>query len=143
MDGAALNSAVAAWLASARPRDYIALQAYLAPAGETSSVLQEIRGTLLKKTGLATTLGFGPRFLHSTGQLHKGGPDEALVLQIVDRPEDDIPVPETGTTFGALIRAQATGDFLALKRRGRRVLRVDLGPDVPGGLRRLGKAIRI
>lgn len=138
---AALRPALDAWLASARPRDYVSLQAYLAPGGGTGPALQEIRHTLLKKTGLATTLGFGPRFLHSTGQLHKGGPDEALVLQLVDRPEDDISVPETATTFGGLIRAQATGDFLALKRRGRRVLRVDLGRDVPGGLRKLGQAL--
>jgi len=140
-NGAALDSAMADWLASARPRDYAAIQAYLPSAGETPSALQEIRGALLKKTGLATTLGFGPRFLHSTGQLHKGGPDEALVLQIVDRPEDDIPVPETGYTFAGLIRAQARGDFLALKRRSGRVLRIDLGRDVPGGLRRLGRAL--
>ncbi len=139
---AALKSAVETWLASARPRDYIALQAYLPSAGEIPSALMEIRGNLLRKTGLATTLGFGPRFLHSTGQLHKGGPDEALVLQIVDRPKDDVPVPETDYTFGGLIRAQAKGDFLALKQRGRRVLRVDLGPDIPGGLRRLGNGIR-
>jgi len=140
---AALRPALADWLATARPRDYVALQAYLPPVGEIPSALQEIRRALLKKTGLATTLGFGPRFLHSTGQLHKGGPDEALVLQIVDRPEDDIPVPETDYTFGGLIRAQAAGDFLALKRRGRRVLQVDLGRDVPGGLRKLGKALGI
>ena len=142
-DGAALEPAVDAWLASARPRDYIALQAYLPSAGETASALREIRAALLGKTGLATTFGFGPRFLHSTGQLHKGGPDEALVLQIVDRPEADIPVPETEFTFGTLIRAQAKGDFLALKRRGRRVLRVNLGSDAPGGLRRLGRALGI
>ena len=134
---AGLGAAFGRWLASARPRDYIAIQAYLAPDGATSSALRELRSALLKKTSLATTLGFGPRFLHSTGQLHKGGPDEALVLQLFDEPERDLTIPETGLTFGRLIRAQAFGDFQALVGRGRRVLRVDLGRDPAAGLARL------
>ena len=87
---------------------------------------------------MATTLGFGPRFLHSTGQLHKGGPNSALVLQIVDQPTDNLAVPETNYTFDALIQAQALGDFTALKQRRRRVLRVNLGGDAASGLNLIG-----
>ncbi|HSK31514.1 MAG TPA: hypothetical protein VLA17_16255, partial [Candidatus Limnocylindria bacterium] len=87
--------------------------------------------------GAAVTLGFGPRFLHSTGQLHKGGPNTALVLQIVDQPGENLAVPETNYTFDALIRAQALGDFTALKQRRRRALRVNLAGDTAAGLRRL------
>ena len=87
--------------------------------------------------GIAATLGFGPRFLHSTGQLHKGGPNSALVLQIVDQPADNLAVPETNYTFDALIQAQAIGDFTALKQRRRRALRVNLSGDGAGGLARL------
>ncbi len=133
-----LRRAFERWLGQARPRDYIAIQAFLAPLEETSRALRDLRLGLLSKTGLATTLGYGPRFLHSTGQLHKGGPDEALVLQLVDEPGTDLAVPETDFTFGALIRAQALGDFQALRRRGRRVLRVNLKNDPAGGIRLLG-----
>jgi transaldolase/glucose-6-phosphate isomerase len=138
-DAAGLGEALDGWLRQARAKDYISIQAYLAPADETTCALQALRLALLKKTGLATTLGYGPRFLHSTGQLHKGGPNEPLVLQLFDEPADDLAVPETDFTFGNLIRAQALGDFRALRQRGRRVLRVGLKSDVAGGLDRLGK----
>jgi transaldolase/glucose-6-phosphate isomerase len=141
VDGAAaadrpaeLGNAFALWLAQARPGDFIAIQAYLAPEAGTTRALQALRLALSKKTGLATTLGYGPRFLHSTGQLHKGGPNEALVLQLVDEPARDLAVPETDLTFGRLIRAQALGDYQALVQRGRRVLRVDLKDDPSGSL---------
>ena len=90
-----------------------------------------------------TTLGFGPRFLHSTGQLHKGGPNSVLVLQIVDQPTDNLPVPETNYTFDALIKAQALGDFTALKQRRRRVLRIDIGSDSDQGLNILAETLRL
>jgi transaldolase/glucose-6-phosphate isomerase len=138
-DAEALGRAFDGWLGRARPRDYVCIQAYLAPAEETTLALQTLRLALLKRTGLATTLGYGPRFLHSTGQLHKGGPNEPLVLQIVDDPPEDVAVPETDFTFRTLIRAQALGDFRALKQRGRRVLRVDFRDDPVGALERLMK----
>ncbi len=136
---AGLGTALGRWLARGGPGDYIAIQAYLPPDGATASALRELRSALLKKTGLATTLGSGPRFLHSTGQLHKGGPDEALILQLFDEPERDLAIPETDLTFGRLIRAQAFGDFQALVARGRRILRIDLGGDPAGGLARLAE----
>jgi transaldolase / glucose-6-phosphate isomerase len=133
-DPATLRAAFDRWLVQARPGDYIALQAYLAPEVGTGRALEDLRLALLKKTGLATTFGYGPRFLHSTGQLHKGGPDEALVLQLVDEPRRDLAVPETNFTFGALIGAQALGDYQALRQRGRRVLRANLKSDPVGGI---------
>ena len=136
-----LAEALEGWLAGAGPRDYIALQAYLAPAAEVTTALQEIRRALGSRLKAPTTLGYGPRFLHSTGQLHKGGPNTGLFLQLVDNPKEDLAVPETEYTFGALIQAQALGDFLVLKQRDRRVLRINLGSDVTGGLNRLAEVL--
>ncbi|MFQ6108271.1 MAG: bifunctional transaldolase/phosoglucose isomerase [Candidatus Aminicenantales bacterium] len=129
------------WMAEANANDYIALQAFLFPEEKTTEALHKVRLALLKRTRLATTLGFGPRFLHSTGQLHKGGPNKGLFLQLVDEPEEDVAVPEAGYTFGQLIRAQALGDLQALLQRGRRVLRINLKRDVLGGLGRLEELI--
>ena len=140
-DTSALGRALRDWMASCRPGDYVAIQAYLAPSAEALAALQQIRHRLLGRLHVATTLGFGPRFLHSTGQLHKGGPNTGLFLQIVDRPGKDLDVPGAGYTFGQLIRSQALGDYQALQQKQRRVLRVDLGSDVPAGLRRLVEAV--
>ncbi|HEY3302968.1 MAG TPA: transaldolase [Candidatus Binatia bacterium] len=141
-DQTALRQAVSSWLAKKKERDYLVLQAYLNPTAEHTAALREICVSLRDRFHLAATLGYGPRFLHSTGQLHKGGPNSALILQIVDEPAEDLPVPETDYTFGALIRAQAAGDFTALKQRRRRVLRVNLGTDVAGGLRQLVELVQ-
>lgn len=124
-----------------RPGDYVGIQAYLAPTAETRGALEALRRRVLERQHVATTLGFGPRFLHSTGQLHKGGPPSGRFLQIVDAPKHDLAVPDTDYTFGQLIRAQALGDYQALRQKDRRVLRVDLGADVPGGLARLTEAL--
>jgi len=129
-----LAEALKNWINRARPRDYAALQAYLSPMKEITEALQDIRHALLKRTRLATTMGYGPRFLHSTGQLHKGGPDNGLFLQLVDEPAIDLPIPETDFSFGTLIKAQALGDYRALRQRNRRVLRINLKSDVSGGL---------
>ncbi len=141
-DPEALMQALSAWTGGAKPGDYVALQAYLAPTEGTTKALTDIRLALRDRLTLAVTLGYGPRFLHSTGQLHKGGADNGLFLQLVDQPGDDIAIPETGYGFAALIRAQALGDLGALKQRGRRVLRVDLGTDTASGLAALAKALR-
>ncbi len=128
-DPAAWPAAIASWLSKARSGDYIGLQAYLAPSAEIAGQLARLRDRLGRRAGLATTLGFGPRFLHSTGQLHKGGPATGLFLQVTDEVRADLPVPETSYRFGQLIAAQAEGDALALERRGRRVLRIGLGAE--------------
>lgn len=120
-------AALAGFLAKAGPGDYVAIQAYLDPNDETERALGELRRAILEKTHRAVTLGFGPRFLHSTGQYHKGGPNEGLFLQFIDEPAAGLPVPETDFTFAKLIRAQAVGDAQALRNTGRRVLRINLG----------------
>jgi len=134
-DQQALGTALLEWLGGAKPGDYLGLHAYLAPTPRTTGVLRAIQEALHANTRLAVTLGYGPRFLHSTGQLHKGGPDGCRFLQLVDVPAEDLAVPETSYTFGTLIQAQAEGDRQALEQRGRTVLRVQLGSDEDQGLR--------
>ncbi|HKX74420.1 MAG TPA: hypothetical protein VJR05_03435 [Acidimicrobiia bacterium] len=120
---------------------YLAIHAYFPRVEEEAALLAQLRHKIGNRAGLPTTLGYGPRFLHSTGQFHKGGPGNGVFLQLVDEPERDLPVPETATTFGRLIAAQALGDYLALRDRGRRVLRVDLGGRRTQGLDALLEAV--
>ncbi|MBI4261436.1 MAG: glucose-6-phosphate isomerase [Actinobacteria bacterium] len=113
-------------LGSARPGDYLAIQAYLPRTPGTAAHLHGIRMALRDRLRLATTVGFGPRFLHSTGQLHKGGPPTGMFVQVVEPPAEDLPVPGSPFTFGELLAAQADGDLEALRARGRRAVRVSL-----------------
>jgi transaldolase / glucose-6-phosphate isomerase len=129
------------WLGKAPAGNYVAIQAYLAPTPGTTAHLENLQRVIRDRSKLATTLGYGPRFLHSTGQLHKGGPNIGRFLQIVDDRADDLPVPEADYTFGALIRAQALGDYQALMQRNRPVLRVNLGRDVEAGLKRIAEVV--
>ena len=122
---------------SALPGDYFALMAFLPESESTTEILQTIRSKILSKLKIATTLGYGPRFLHSTGQLHKGGPNTGLFLQITADEITKIPIPGRSYTFGKFIEAEAQGDFLALQKHGRRVLRIHLGHDVEDGLKKL------
>jgi transaldolase / glucose-6-phosphate isomerase len=114
------------FLALAKPGDYIAINAYLPRNPEMESALTALRVALRTHSGCATTVGFGPRFLHSTGQLHKGGADNGLFLQITADPVQDMDIPTQNMSFGALERAQALGDYEALAARHRRILRVHL-----------------
>jgi transaldolase/glucose-6-phosphate isomerase len=141
-DPAALRRALDEWMSKRKPRDYVAIQAYVAPSVDTTATLKNIGNSLRERLGVAVTFGFGPRFLHSTGQLHKGGPNSALVLQIVDQPGKNLAVPETNYTFDSLIQAQAIGDLTALKQRRRRAVRVNLGSDTSSGFKRLAEALR-
>jgi hypothetical protein len=114
-------------LGTLEPRDYVAIQAYLDPTAETEQLLQRVRLAIRDRHKVAVTVGFGPRFLHSTGQLHKGGPSTGVFIQVVDRRhETDVSIPGVPFTFGELIDAQALGDLRALRARGRRVARVTL-----------------
>ncbi len=140
-EAGAMGSALEQLLSQARPGDYVALQAYLPPDPATTKRLQAIRVRLRDRLRLATTLGYGPRFLHSTGQLHKGGPNTGLFLQLIDEPEETLPVPETDYSFAALIRAQAFGDYQALQQRGRRIVQIHLGRDAAGRLRELEETV--
>lgn len=141
-DDDALRRALKEWAVKRKVRDYAVIQAYVAPTPQNTTALKSIANSLRERLGVATTLGFGPRFLHSTGQLHKGGPNSALVLQIVDQPGENLPVPETNYTFDSLIRAQAIGDLRALKQRRRRALRINVGGDTSAGLQRLAEALQ-
>ncbi len=129
------------FLAQAKSGDYLALMAYLPETPSTHKLLQDIRRQLLEKLHIATTLGYGPRFLHSTGQFHKGGPDTGLFLQLTADDPEDMPIPGAPYTFGTFKQAQAQGDLQALHTHKRRVLRVHLGADIKAGLTALKKAI--
>lgn len=133
--------ALARAIDAADPGTYVAFQAFLAPSSESEAILGELRTTVAERTGFATTFGWGPRFLHSTGQLHKGGPGSGVFVQIVDRPSSDVPVPETDHTFGEIVAAQAAGDVEALREADRTVIRVDAGDDAPGALRAMRGAL--
>ncbi len=138
-DDGALRAAVQQWTNRKKARDYVSVQAYIEPSAAHRAALHTLAAALQRRLGAAITVGFGPRFLHSTGQLHKGGPNSVLVLQIVDQPAEHLPVPETDYSFDALIRAQALGDLSALRQRRRRVLRVNLGNAGAAGLKRLAE----
>jgi hypothetical protein len=125
---------LARFLEQARPGDYVALMAYLTESAQTAQALQAIRLDLRDNLHLATTLGYGPRFLHSTGQFHKGGPNTGLFLQLTADDAEDVQIPGAPYTFGVLKRAQALGDLEALRKHGRRVMRIHLGRDVAQGL---------
>ncbi|MGD8791101.1 MAG: bifunctional transaldolase/phosoglucose isomerase, partial [Anaerolineae bacterium] len=131
---------LARFLAQATPGDYVALMAYLSETPAIDQALQAIRLKLRDRLKLATTLGYGPRFLHSTGQIHKGGPNTGLFLQLTADDVEDASVPGKPYSFGLLKRAQALGDLEALRKHGRRVIRIDLGDDVDGGLKALAEA---
>jgi len=117
-------AALRALLETVQQDDYLAVLAYLPRNEETQGRLQQLRAQMGAATGAATTLGFGPRFLHSTGQLHKGGPDSGVFLQLTAEPERDLPIPGWTETFGTLIAAQALGDLRSLQSRHRRALRL-------------------
>jgi transaldolase/glucose-6-phosphate isomerase len=104
--------------------------------------LQAVRQRIRDASHAATCLGFGPRFLHSTGQAYKGGPNTGVFLQITADDAVDVPVPGRRYTFGVVKAAQAAGDRQVLEGRGRRVLRVHLGSNVPTGLQRLEEAVK-
>lgn len=137
-----LERAIKNWVSQAQEGDYVAIQAFLNPTPKTTTALQDIRREFFKRTKLATTLGYGPRFLHSTGQLHKGGRNNGLFIQVIDEPAENLPIPATDYDFNTLIRAQSLGDYQALKQRGRRVLRIDLKGDGEEGLKKLKDLIR-
>jgi glucose-6-phosphate isomerase len=112
--------------ARAQPGDYVAIQAFVDPTEAAAARLAVLADRARQATGCVVTHGFGPRYLHSTGQLHKGGPPTGLFLQVVDDTGDELPIPNQPFGFGKLIRAQAAGDFASLEERGRRVARIRL-----------------
>jgi hypothetical protein len=130
-----------------RGRSYVAIQAYVKPEEPTTKALLSFRTVIQKKYKLATTVGYGPRFLHSTGQLHKGDAGHGLFIQFISEMENDLPIPDkagddkSSISFGTLKNAQAMGDRQALLDNKRRVIRFNLGKDVNRGLGLLTKAL--
>ncbi len=132
------GDAIRGHLLSAGAGDYVAFCAYFERSAARDRLLAQLRGVTRKRTSRATTLGYGPRFLHSTGQLHKGGANNGVFLQLTaDVVGADLAIPGEAYTFGALRDAQALGDLQVLQRRGRRAIRVHLGQDIDAGLERL------
>jgi transaldolase / glucose-6-phosphate isomerase len=136
-----LQDVLNAHLARGRAGDYISLTAYVTINPAHHKALQALRRKLQASTGLATTLGYGPRFLHSTGQLHKGGDDNGLFIQVTAQDPKDVEIPGSGYGFATLKNAQALGDFQALKEHGLRALRLRL-TKVAADLAVIAKMIR-
>lgn len=140
-NGKTLEKYLAAHLAHIQENDYFALLAYVEMNDENRRLLQEIREKVFAEKLEATALGFGPRFLHSTGQAYKGGANNGVFLQITAEDEVDFPVPGQSYTFGVVKQAQARGDFQVLLDRGRRALRVHLSKNVREDLEKILKAV--
>ena len=124
-----------------RPTGYVAIQAYIAQTPERDALLTEMRRLIRDGTGRATTVGYGPRFLHSTGQLHKGGPRTGCFIQLVAGHPQDLPIPGQHESFGTLIDAQALGDFASLEAHELPVVRIHLSDDPDAGLAALVPAV--
>ncbi|NWF64967.1 MAG: transaldolase, partial [Chloroflexi bacterium] len=120
------KKAIEEFLADPQSGEFITINAYLPRNGEMIEAIQSLRAAIRAKTKLPVTAGFGPRFQHSTGQFHKGGPNKGRFIQFVYDAENDTDIPGQGLTFGTLIRAQALGDYEALKAAGRKALRIRL-----------------
>jgi transaldolase/glucose-6-phosphate isomerase len=136
-----LEQALRAHLETVRAGDYFALLAYIEMTVEHEAALTRMRVAIRNRKRVATCVGFGPRFLHSTGQAYKGGPNTGVFLQITASDAQDLAIPGQKYTFGVVKAAQARGDFDVLAERGRRALRVHLGTDVAGGLHKLAAAL--
>jgi len=138
--GATLEAAIQSLLGQVRAGDYVALLAFILPSPEHDRALNAIRLAIRDGHRVATTVGYGPRYLHSTGQLHKGGPNTGVFIQLVGDDPQDVPIPGEKFSFGVLKQAQALGDFQALRNHGRRVLRVQMA-DVAQGLAKVAQSV--
>lgn len=128
-------------LSQAREGDYLAIMPFAAETDESTRAFNKLRGRVMGKYRIATTLGYGPRFLHSTGQLHKGGPNSILAFQVTTGHPVDLDVPEAPYSFGTLVDAQANGDFHALQSAGRRAARLHVDGDLVAAIDALAQAI--
>ncbi|MDP6179744.1 MAG: hypothetical protein QGG48_07630, partial [Desulfatiglandales bacterium] len=142
-NGGTLSALLKDFFEQVRPGNYVALMAFIPRSDYTDEVLNTIRLNLRDRLKKATTLGYGPRFLHSTGQLHKGDGNKGLFIQITHTPESDTPIPGEPYTFGILFSAQAQGDYQALEEGGRRVIRLHFRGDMEIGLKELAKAVAL
>ncbi len=141
LDLSSVPAYLAAFFGLARRGDYVALMAYIDRKPAYQELLEAMRIRIAESLRVAVTVGLGPRFLHSTGQLHKGGPSTGLFLQLTQQESEDLEIPEHAYSFGVLKHAQALGDWEALRHADRRLARVDLGFDVAAGLHQLQTAL--
>ena len=141
LGGGSVQAILEALLRSVEPGDYVGILAYIDRSHPHIEALQSIRKRIRDRKKVATVLGFGPRFLHSTGQAYKGGPNTGVFLQLTWDPPQDLPVPGRKFSFAVVEQAQARGDMQVLVERGRRVVRLDLGPDAEAGLKWFAAAI--
>ncbi|MEA2406913.1 MAG: transaldolase / glucose-6-phosphate isomerase, partial [Thermoleophilaceae bacterium] len=122
-------------LTDAAPPHYIAVTAFAPPSDELDAAVTELRAKLRERTRCTTTFGYGPRYLHSTGQYHKGGPPNGLFIQLYQPASEDVEIPEAGYSFEYLKNAQALGDMQTLREHGLRVVRIEIdGPEAVRGL---------
>lgn len=128
-------------LVEAKPGRYLAIMAYLHATPQVEAALAHLRRRVARRFGIATAMGYGPRVLHSVGQLHKEGPDNGLYLQITAADQRGVPVPGQGYTFGTLVEAQALGDLRALQALGRRVIQVQVGQEPAEEIMRLANMV--
>jgi hypothetical protein len=140
--GAEQEKALEAFLQQVRPHDYISIQQYLPENAETDAHIQLVQVALRNALRVAVTTGYGPRFLHSTGQFHKGGPPTGVFLQITASQAGELPIPGEKAGFAVLADAQALGDLLSLARHKRRVLAVRLGANVSHDLDALARTLQ-
>jgi glucose-6-phosphate isomerase/transaldolase/glucose-6-phosphate isomerase len=131
------SGSVAALLEQVRPGDYLAITPYTIMNAQVDSLVSELRAAVMRRCRIATTAGYGPRYLHSTGQLHKGGPDTGLYLQLTADSYGSLPIPGQQYGFDILATAQAIGDYRALSNLGRRIVTINLGDDAVAGLESL------
>jgi transaldolase / glucose-6-phosphate isomerase len=136
------DDALRALLARAEPPRYVAIMGYLAPSTDFDAAVAELRAAIRDATRATTTFGYGPRFLHSTGQFHKGGPPAGVFLQLVHDGEEDVEIPDAGYSFGTLKNAQAIGDLQTLRAHGLPAERVRLTGDPVRALRDLTARVR-
>jgi hypothetical protein len=136
-----LQDALRQFLGSAGPGNYVCLMAYLTESSEMTEALAKLQATIRDEQHLATSMGYGPRFLHSTGQFHKGGPNSGYFIQLTAKAKEDAPIPGKRYTFGLFRDAQAIGDRQALVAHGRKVIRIDLGHDPVASVHKLAKEV--
>ena len=141
-DTGSVETCIERFTALVRQSDYIALLPYFYKTEGRTKILQAWRQQMRDELKVATTLLHGPRYLHSTGQLHKGGPDTGLYIILTADENEALPIPGEKYGFEVLHRAQALGDFRSLSDKGRRVIRIDLGKNIDAGLKELWKEIK-
>jgi len=139
---ASAEAALLAHLALVKPGDYVAIMAYVNPFTAEEGPLDELRTAIRDRYRVATTLGFGPRFLHSTGQLHKGGPNTGVFIQVTANDSVDVTIPGQPFTFSVLKQAQVQGDLQSLRNHGRRVIRIHVDDDLDQTLEALARSVR-